>query len=266
VDATGDANLAHLSEIETIFGDGKGNSQAATLMMRIDHVGKDVDFSPSSIKAAINAAKEGGIKYLTKETGIVIRKDLETDYVFAILPSINIDSLDAETLTSAEMNVRRQAQSYIKAFRKYLPGMENCTLVQTGPKLGIRESRRIIGEYTLTKEDVIQGMKSDDAIGRGAWPIEKHTNVNKMAEYMYMEDGDYYDIPIGVLKPRNSNNLWCGGRTISADSVAFASVRVMGIGFATGHAAGVSAAMTMDKDAYDVKEIQAELRRQGAII
>ena len=238
VDATGDANLAYLADIETVFGDGKGSSQLATLMMRIDHISENVSFNPSILKDAINAAKADGMKYLTKETGLVVRKDAKTDYAYAVLPSIKVDALDAKTLTEAEMNVRRQAQDYIKAFRKFMPGMEKCTLTQTGPKIGIRESRRIVGEYTLTVNDVVTSRKDESTIARGAWPIERHVNPDKMAEYIYVPDDTFYDIPIGVIKPKASTNLWCGGRTVSTDSVAFASVRVMGPAFATGHGNG----------------------------
>ncbi|MDF2803839.1 MAG: putative dependent oxidoreductase [Anaerocolumna sp.] len=266
VDATGDANLAYLANVETVFGDGNGFSQASTLMLRIDHIPESVSLNPSILKEAINAAKADGMKYLTKESGIVLRKDSSTDYAFAILPSIRVDALDAQTLTNTEINLRRQAQDYIKAFRKYIIGMEKCTLVQTGPKVGIRESRRIVGEYTLTVDDVVNSIKNECTIARGGWPIERHRDPNKMADYIHLGDDDFYDIPIGMIKPKASTNLWCGGRTVSADSIAFASVRVMGTSFATGHAAGVAAALTIDKEIYNVKEIQEELIRQGAII
>lgn len=266
VDTTGDANLAYLANIETVFGDGSGFSQASTLMMRIDHIPESVSLTPNILKDAITAAKADGMKYLSKETGIVLRKDSLTDYAFAILPSIKVDALDAQTLTNTEINLRRQAQDYIKAFRKYIPGMEKCTLVQTGPNVGIRESRRIVGEYTLTVNDVVNSNKNECTIARGGWPIERHKDPNKMADYMNVPDDNFYDIPIGVIKSKASTNLWCGGKTVSADSIAFASVRVMGTAFATGHAAGVAAALTIGKENYDVKEIQKELIRQGAII
>ena len=80
-----------------------------------------------------------------------------------------------------------------------------------------------------------------------------------------IKDDDYYEIPLGCLKSKNIANLWCAGRTISADPIAFASVRVMGTGFATGHAAGVAAALSIN-NAVAVKDIQKELLRQQALI
>lgn len=264
VDATGDANLAFLAGADLILAT-EGQAQVCTLMMRVAGIGEDADLSPAALQTALRAAKADGMKYLTKEKGIMIRRKPGDD-AFAVLPSVQVLSLDAETLTQAELNVRRQAQEYIKAFRRYLPGMENCRLVATGPRLGIRESRRLVGETMLTGEAVLRFCKSAYAIARGGWPPEIHSSPDKMAEYLGERVNNYYDIPIGAIKSANISNLWCGGRTISADPVAFASVRVMGTAFATGHAAGVAAALTGDSRRYDIQAIQQELKKQGAIL
>lgn len=87
-----------------------------------------------------------------------------------------------------------------------------------------------------------------------------------MAKYLFVKGDDYYEIPLRCLKVQKIKNLWSAGRTLSADHIAFASVRVMGTGFGTGHAAGVAAALTGNKDTYDVEAIRAELNRQNARI
>ena len=122
----------------------------------------------------------------------------------------------------------------VAAFRKYLPGMEHCRLVSSGYKLGIRDTRHLVGEHILTAEEVLGAVKQPDTIARGAWPCEMHTDINRMADYLWVKDDGYYDIPLRCLKSRSTANLWGAGRLVSADAVAFASVRVMGIGFATG--------------------------------
>lgn len=263
VDATGDANLGFLAEAPFRYGDGNGNAYMSTRAVHMDHVPSSVVFKPALIEEAMLKAKADGFRKLTKESGIVFR--LNEDSVIALLPSTAVPALDAETLTACEVNTRKQEFEYLEAFRKYYPGMENARIVSGGAVMGIRDTRHLLGEYTLTKEDVLDAVKQEDSIACGAWPCEMHSNVNKMASYIFIKDGDYYNIPLRSLKVKNLRNLWAAGRTISADPVAFASVRVMGIGFATGHAAGVAAALTKGT-VPTASDVQKELLRQGAKI
>lgn len=265
IDASGDGNLAYLSGAETIFGNPGGVTQVATSVMRIGNFDMNFDISPDDVKKAILKAKEEGLKNFSKDSGIIFKVEY-TKNGFAILPSIKVNSLDCKTLTACEMNTRKQAQDYINAFRKYIPGMENCILLTTGPKLGIRETRHIVGKSTLTGNEVINAVKNERGIARGAWPCENHSKENELAEYFWIKDGDYYHIPIDILMSKNISNLWSAGRTVSADPIAFASIRVMGISFATGHAAGVGAAYMSKFGNINVEEIIKELKKQGAII
>ena len=263
VDASGDGNLAYLSKAETIFGSSNGNIQMATNVMKIGNFDSNIQLGPKVIKKAIEQAKRDGFKGISKDSGIIFKTDNGN---FAILPSIKIDSLDCETLTYSEINTRKQAQNYIKIFRKYIKGMENCILLNTGPKIGIRETRHIVGKDILKGEDILNAKKSLKSIARGAWPCEYHKDENSIAEYLWIKNNDYYDIPIEVLMSKNIKNLWSAGRTISADSIAYASVRVMGISFATGHAAGVGAAYMCTNEEINIELIRKELKRQGALI
>lgn len=264
VDASGDANLGFLAGAEFRWGNGNGGSQMSTMVMRIDRVDPSARFSPESLEKIVLQAKEDGYNQLSKESGIVFRTSDDT--VAAILPSVNVPSLDSETLTKCEMETRLQCQKYMEVFRKYIPGMEKSRLIWTGNYLGLRDTRHLVGTYTLTGDDVLNAKKHEDVIARGGWPCEMHVEKNKMAQYLWIKDDSYYEIPLGCLKPAKIENLWAAGRTISADPIAFASVRVMGIGFATGHAAGVAAALTLNGKSIDIKKIQEELRRQNALI
>lgn len=263
VDASGDGNLAYLSGAEIIFGNPGGTTQMSTNVMRIGNFDIGIKLSPDVIEKAVQAAKKDGFKNLSKDTGIIFKVN---QHGYAILPSVQVDSLDCAVLTACEMNTRRQAQEYIQAFRKYISGMENCILVSTGPKLGIRETRHIVGKYTLSLDEVLNAVKNERGIARGAWPCENHQKLDKMAEYLWVKENDYYDIPIDILMSKNIKNLWSAGRTVSADSMAFASVRVMGISFGTGHAAGVGAAYMAEYEEIDVDSIKSELKKQGAIL
>ena len=264
VDGSGDANLAHMAGASIRYGDGNGTGQASTRMMQIDRVSSEVKFKPSILEEIFTKAKKDGYKHLTKESGIVFRTNDDT--VFAILPSVWVPALDARTLTACEINTRKQAQEYMEVFHKYMPGMENCRLISTGANLGIRDTRHIIGKETLSYDNVINGLKPETGIARGAWPCEMHIDINKMAQYVFLKEDDYYRIPFGCLVPQDISNLWCAGRTISADAKAFASVRVMGTGFATGHAAGVAAALHVNNATSSVQDVQKELQKQNALI
>ena len=265
VDATGEANLTALANGPTVFGNEEGAIQIGTLGLRIGGVSPDTDISVKNIKAAILQAKSAGMGPLTKDAGIIVRIPGLSD-ILTILPSARVNGIDAVSLTEAEKYVRKQAQVYLNALRKYLPGFENAYLIQTGPKIGIRETRRVVGEYVLSADDVIQIKKFDNAIARGSWPIEIHDDPEKMAKYTHLKGNSYFDIPIGAIKVSEIQNLWAAGRIISSDPIAYGSIRVMGTGFATGHAAGVAAALTSGKDSYDVCSIRNELIKQRAII
>ena len=263
VDASGDANLGYMAGAEYRFGDGNGGAYMSTRAVNIGYVDPAVKFKPALIKEAMQKAREAGIGPLTKDTGIVFR--IREDSVIALLPSAAVPALDAKTLTACEVDTRKQEYAYLEAFRRFMLGMEKARIISGGANMGIRDTRHLLGEYILTAEDVLNGVKQEDSIACGAWPCEMHTKLNEMATYMYVPEGDWYNIPLRCLAVKGIENLWSAGRTISADPVAFASVRVMGIGFATGHAAGVAAAYTKEKRP-DYRSVQKELIRQNAKI
>lgn len=265
VDATGDANLTALAGGNVVFGDGKGHLQAGTLMIRIGGIEPDVDIHPVRVQEAILKAKDAGIKNLTKELGTIVRLPGSNDFL-GILADEDVNGLDSSSLTRAEISARKQAWSYLEAFRRFLPGFEHAYLVQTGPQIGIRETRHIVGEYTLTGDDVLSANRHTDSIARGGWPVELHPEPGKPNVWFKIKDDSYYEIPLRSLKVKGFQNLWAAGRTIACDPIAFASVRVMGTAFATGHAAGVAASNTINSKEVDVESIRKELLRQDAII
>ena len=261
VDASGDANLGFLAGAPLRFGDGKGGSYMSTRAVRFGGVRPGSRFSPAMVKEAVLKGKSEGLSHITKETGMVLT--LMNGEALAILPSAAVPSLDAETLTAVERDTRKQEYDYLEAFRRHLPGMEDAYIISGGDVMGLRDTRHLECEYTLTGDDVLGAVKQEDGIACGAWPCEMHKGLNEMAEYMYLPDGEHYDIPLRSLKVKGMKNLWAAGRTIGADPVAFASVRVMGIGFATGQAAGVAAALSKGGEP-DAGFVRAELERQGA--
>lgn len=262
VDASGNANLVHFAEIKTNWGDEDGNVQQSSLPFRIDNMPAK-EILKSDIEVALKKAKEAGIP-IHKETGLIVKIPDKT-YGYCTIPSTVLSDLSAETLTKAEVYLRSQVNAYVQAFEKYMDGFQDIIISSSGPSVGIREARRIIGDKMLKGEEIIMAPKSDDSIARGAWSPEIHKS-NTNISYTHIPDNEYFSIPLGCLKVRDAKNLWAAGRAISTDSLALGSVRVMGTGFATGQAAGVAAALTLDNASYDVKKVQEELLKQGALI
>lgn len=264
IDASGDANLCNLAGIETTWGDENGKTQLASLPVRFENLPVNKEFMPSEMEHAISEGREDGFLPMDQDTGLILKVPSDT-YGYCTIPSCIVPSLDAETLTKAEMDLRKQGRNYMRSFAKYVPGLENIYISQSGPSIGIRESRRIIGEEKLTGKEMLAGTKRKDTIGRGGWSPDIHVS-NEELVYLHMADNDYYDIPLGCLKVAKMDNVWACGRIVSSDSIAHASLRVMGTGFVTGQAAGVAAALQAICGTREVADVQAELVKQGALL
>ncbi|GAA6295409.1 FAD-dependent oxidoreductase [Enterocloster asparagiformis] len=265
VDASGDANLVHLAGGRTLWGDERGTVQAVTLPFRLSGVDTSQDMSPGAVEKAIVKAKEAGIPDLTREKGFILKKE-GSDVVAVLLPSAMPTGMSAEELTDLEKNTRKQVLSYVEALRRYMPGMERAELAVIGPSIGFRETRRMLGREMILAEDVLKRKKRRDGVARGGWKPEIHKSLSKMATYLEVSGGSYFDIPLGALWSADIENLFGAGRLICADEAAFAAVRVMGTCFATGHGAGVAAACQALRRETDVEEIRVELKRQGALV
>ncbi|WP_231881846.1 FAD-dependent oxidoreductase [Anaerosporomusa subterranea] len=264
VDASGECNLTAMAR-GGFFTPDPADMQVGTLLIRFGGVSQGADLRPQCFKTAIASAKASGIGPLSKDSGFVMRVSGSND-VIATLANERVNALDSASLTAAEIAARKQARAYLQALRQFLPGFEDAYINQTGPQLGIRETRHAIGEYVITGEDVVQARRHEDAVARGCWPVERHSNAGALAAYEWILNDSYYDIPLRSLKNKGLSNLWGAGRTVSCDLIAFASVRVMGTAFATGHAAGVAAALFAQKGYAEIAQVQAELVRQKAII
>lgn len=263
VDASGEADLTTLAGGTVRLGDDEGQVQAGTLVMRIGGVARDVPLPREVFTEAVTRGKASGIESLSKEKGMILR--MSSGDILALFADEHVNGLDSSSMTRAEMSAREQAWSYLQVFRQYVPGFESAYLIQTGPALGVRETRHVRGLYTLAGEDVLSGVRHLDSVARGGWPVEIH-QPGAPAVYQQIRNKSYYDIPLRSLCVAGLDNLWCAGRIISCDPIAFASARVMGTAFATGHAAGVAAAQFSLHKRQDAGDVRAELLRQGALI
>jgi hypothetical protein len=175
---------------------------------------------------------------------------------------------DVFDVTRAEWVTRLQMREIVNFLCERVPGFENAYLAQSGVSVGVRETRRICGEYVLTGEDVLRARKFEDAIARGSYPIDIHDPGGKGTVLKRLPLREAYDIPLRCLIPRDVDHLLVAGRCISGTHEAHSSYRVTPIAMATGHAAGVCAALAVqdDRSPRDVPHelVQRELLRQGA--
>lgn len=187
-----------------------------------------------------------------------------------------IDGTDACHLTRAEVEARKQMLPLIRFLNDNLPGFENAFLLNIAPQIGVRDTRRIKGEYTLTRTDVINGVRFDDRIGRFVSQIDIHRSDKEKSEFYWVRAeentaaGYDFDIPYRSLIPQGVDGLIVAGRAISATREAHGAVRFMPACMVTGQAAGTAAALASQSGSHprsvDVEKLQTLLSEQGAIL
>ena len=171
-------------------------------------------------------------------------------------------------LTRAELVTHRQVAQIARFLRARVPGFDESYVIQTGVQVGVRETRRILGDYVLTGQDVLAAREFEDAIARGAYPVDIHNPDGPGTILKRCPIGKAYDIPLRCLLPRDCDRILVAGRCISGDHVAHSSYRIMPISMATGQAAGVCAALASRRGRppreVPVAQVQQVLRAQGA--
>jgi hypothetical protein len=187
----------------------------------------------------------------------------------------NFDPTDVRDLTYAEIEARRQVQIAWKFIKKYMPGFEKSYVTRVCPEVRLRESRRIMGDYVLQSDDVVQARKFEDVIGKSSFPKGGHHVASTVTltldeNHEYPKDGGSHDIPYRCLVPKNVENLLVAGKPVSTDRDAY--LRFLQQTMVTGQAAGVAAAVcaktgvTPRQLEKDVSKLQEILVRQGAIL
>ena len=179
------------------------------------------------------------------------------------------DATNVEDLTRAEIDGRRHVMAFVDFFKAHVPELADCRLVQTGTQVGLRETRRIHGDYTLTLDDVLAGGGFPDVIARGAHGVDIHP-PSTAEDQVYTRLEQDYGISYRCLLARGVDNLLVAGRCISATHEALATSRVMGTCMALGQAAGTAAALAVRAGItpreLDVPELRRTLERQHVIL
>ena len=193
--------------------------------------------------------------------------------------TFGVDGTDSESLTRAYIWGRRSMLEYERYYKEYLKGFENMELISTAPLMGIRETRRILGDYVLNLDDFKPDSTFPDEIGRYSYPIDIHIARPDQESYdkfykeftsMRLGRGESYAIPYRILIPRTLSNVLVAGRCVSTDRNMQASIRVMPGCYITGQAAGMAAAMAVeagtDTRGIDISELQRRLKSAGAFL
>src|SRR5260221_528934 len=255
--------------------------KGATTLLPTDH-GPGEAIIAGALKTLLEKlVKAGGAIEPSLATGYVVPFDPEWFKLIALemLDEAGVQFLfhafassvlggDVWDLSFAEWASRKQMRQIAEFLRRYVPGFEQSYVAQSGVQVGVRETRRVLGDYQLTVDDVLSARKFDDAIARGAYPVDIHNPAGTGTVLKRLPPGEAYDIPLRCLMPRSAEALVVAGRCISGTHEAHSSYRVMPIVMATGQAAGVCGALAARRGVMPrevaVEQIQRELVRQGA--
>lgn len=280
VDCTGDGDLAAWAGAPFEKGDAEGRMMAGTLCS----LWTGIDWPRV---AAENEHQGDGVEQAIAD-GVFTHEDRHFSGVWRVGPGVGganmshaygVDGTDERSLTAAMVESRRMMIEYRRYLKEYVKGFERAHLASTGSLMGIRETRRIMGDYVLCLDDFHKRASFADEIGRHSYPVDIHESTPGKADHekflsewrtLRYGEGESYGLPYRSLLPRGLSNALVAGRSISADRSMQASVRVMPCCFTTGQAAGVAAALAAagaaDTRGVDVTELQSGLKALGAYL
>lgn len=192
------------------------------------------------------------------------------EYMLAGTRVFNADCSDADQLTAASIEGRRQIRAVCDLLRENFLDGQGTPLVTLPAKIGIRESRHARCLHTLTEDELLSGHRFPDAIGNGTYPVDIHNARGGGITFRHLQKAPFYQIPYSSLVPQGARNVLIAGRSIDADEGAFGAVRVMINCNQTGQAAGVAAWLALDSGKsvaeLDTARLRETLKKQGAAI
>jgi len=283
IDCTGDGDMAAWAGAPFEKGDDKGNMQPGTLVSMWGNIDWD--------KAEKN---DCGLwqqqKHLEKAIADKVFST-EDRHLPGMCPAgkttgygnighaFGVDGTDERSITQGLLNSRKIIPEYEKFYKEYLKGYENMELVSSAAKLGIRETRRIMGDYKLTFDDYNTRASFPDEIGRYSYWLDLHPTIatkESIAEHMDrayhspMKPGETYGIPYRSLTPKGLDNVLVAGRCISCDHIFLSAIRTMPGSFITGQAAGMAASLAVDNKTttrgISTDDLRKKLKNFGAYL
>jgi hypothetical protein len=273
-------------------GEARGRVQPASLMFRLSHVDLEalsayVRHRPEQMRTSLkthertasaltavaglyelwDAARARGEVTVPRELVSLFATPYGDEVTVNMTRVVEVDPLDPDDLTRAEVEARAQVMELLAFFKKDVPGFANARLAATATQIGIRESRRIVGAYTLTADDVLHGRTFEDAVARSAYPIDIHNPRGSGTTTHRLAPGTSYEIPYRCLVPTGIDDLLVAGRCISTTHEALASTRLTPTVMTLGQAAGTAAALSLQARVaprdLDAAALRARLVRDG---
>ncbi len=277
VDGTGDGDIATWAGAPFEKGDAEGDMMPGTLCS----LWSGVDW------ARATPAQDSGLEQAFAD-GVFTIRDRHLPGMWPVSAhmgggnvghTFGVDGTDERSLTKALLWGRRSMAEYETYYKGYLEGFEDMTLAATGALMGLRETRRIKGDYVLKLGDFKARAVFEDEIGRYNYPVDIHASTPSSEDFAKFEEefktlrygrGESYGIPYRILTPQGLDNVLVAGRCVSTDRFLQGSIRVMPGCYITGQAAGIAASLAADKDlsvhAVDVPELQARLKTLGGYL
>ncbi len=306
VDCSGDGDVAVMAGATFEAGDEHGQFQPVSLVFRMSGVEKDPLFAfvrrhpenivigenpiyPDKQTCIDNLIKQGYPRVFLDGRGPLLSRAIQAGEMYptaliSVCPvstqrkevSLNttriahIDAMRTDELSKTLPDLADQVWMAVNFMKKHIPGFESAHFAGAAPRIGVRETRRIMGEYVLTGEDCIEGHKSETGIAKGCHHIDIHGEGTKQVR-IPVKNGGSYDIPYGCIVPKNLKNVHVAGRCMSGTREGNGTARVIGSVMAMGQAAGTAAAMCAadgidDVRAVRVDKLRARLKEQGAVI
>lgn len=275
IDCSGDGDLAHWAGAETETGDAEGNLLYPTSMFRVGGVDPErAGAAWATIPAMMEEAEAAGRHRFPRRGAIVRPQKNPTEWRVNVTQIADPETgraancAEAGAFSAAEIIGRAQAAAFMDFLRE-VPGFEAAYLLDLPPQIGVRETRRVIGDHLLDEREVLSCADFEDTIGVNGWPLEVHAAGRVEWRFPdYPRVRGYNHLPLAMLRARGLENLLVAGRCGSMTHLAASAARVSGGCFAMGEAAGVLAAMATGGKtrAVGAGAVQARLAEAGAYL
>jgi hypothetical protein len=276
IDCSGDGDLAAWAGAPYEIGDNAGSMLYPSMMFRLNGIDPlKAGEAWRTIPALMELAEAAGTHHFPRKAAIVRpqRSQIEWRVNFTQLARSDgtaINGLEPDDLTRGEIDGRRQAVQAFE-FLRTVPGFEKSYIVDLPPQLGIRETRRVVGGYMLSGDDVLGCASFDDSIGVNGWPMESHVAGDVIFKFPPIpESRGFNELPYRMLVPKGVDNLLVAGRCASMTHDGQSAARVSGGCFAMGEATGTAAALALSGNTIPrdiaVEKLQQTLQQQGAFI
>lgn len=273
-EASGDGDLCVLAGAGFDMGREKDSAcQPMTMIFKMDGVedARALSFRKQNehLEDLWNKAKKKGEVTIAREDVLWNPMPKPGQWNFNTTRILGLDGTKVLDVTKAMIEGRRQVMEVAAFMRNYVPGFENAVVAETPHHVGVRETRRIHADYTMTIDDIQRPARFDDAVARGNWFVDIHSPTGEGTERIHPPAGDFYEIPYRSLCPRDLDNVLIASRCLGATHEAHAAVRItpqiVAIAHGVGMAAGMSSRMgDPDIRAVNVAALRENLRKNGA--